>query len=423
MDAGFNLGELTDIGLALALGLLVGIQRGWSQRRLARGTRFAGIRTFGLLGLAGGIAGMLYASAPGPALILLAGTAALVVLGYRRTSEDARQVSGTASMVALITIASGFLVTAGERLIGTAIAVAMVLLLSMRSSLHRWVNRLNEKEVMAIARFAVIAMVILPLLPNRGMGPYDAWNPRQIWLVVVMVSGFSFAGYFATKLLGPSKGILATACAGSMVSSTAVTASLAAKMKQGDADQAILAGAVSAASVVMFIRVLLLVGVLAPFALGEFAILVAPAMLVSLGFAAWFLRNAKPAAPSEHPHEVKLRNPFDLGPAILLALLVMVFTAAARFTLLRFGDQGLSVVLALSGTIDVDSAIITMGSLPAGTIDAKTAGLVLAIPVALNTLFKSAIATSLGGWKEGKRGTLPLLATALTVAAAYFILR
>ena len=304
-----------------------------------------------------------------------------------------------------------------------AFPCSAVLLLAMRSSLHRWIDRLNEREVLAIARFAVIAMVILPLLPDRGMGPYNAWNPRQLWLVVVLVSGFSFAGYFATKLLGAAKGILATACAGSMVSSTAVTASLATKIKQGGQDTALFASAVSAASVVMFVRVLLLVGLLAPFALGEFALRVVPGLLVSLGFAAWYWRNAGTPARAEARHEVGLRNPFDLGPAILLALLVMVFTVAAHFTLARFGDRGLAAVLALSGTIDVDSAIITLGSLPGGTIDARTAGLVLAIPVTLNTVFKASIATSLGGWQQGKHGTLPLIAAALTVAGACALLR
>ena len=423
MITAFDQRQVTGMMLALALGLLVGIQRQWSQRKLPGGTRFAGVRTFGLLGLAGGIAGLLYQSAAGPAVVLLGAAAALVVIGYRRSSTDAKHISGTASVVGLITLAGGFLAGWGERLIATAIVVAMVLLLAMRSSLHRWIDRLNEREVLAIARFAVIAMVILPLLPDRGMGPYNAWNPRQLWLVVVLVSGFSFAGYFATKLLGAAKGILATACAGSMVSSTAVTASLATKIKQGGQDTALFASAVSAASVVMFVRVLLLVGLLAPFALGEFALRVVPGLLVSLGFAAWYWRNAGTPARAEARHEVGLRNPFDLGPAILLALLVMVFTVAAHFTLARFGDRGLAAVLALSGTIDVDSAIITLGSLPGGTIDARTAGLVLAIPVTLNTVFKASIATSLGGWQQGKHGTLPLIAAALTVAGACALLR
>lgn len=424
MTVNLDLQHLTGIGLAFGLGLLVGIQRGWSLRNFADGTRFAGIRTFGLLGLAGGIAGALYTHAQGPALILLAGAAALIVIGYRRMSSNEGQISGTASIVGLITLAAGFLAATGEYLLGTIIVVAMVVLLSMRSSLHQWVNHLSEKEMLAIARFAVVALVILPLLPDRDMGPFDAWNPRQLWLVVVMVSGFSFAGYFATKMFGPKQGEIAAACAGSMVSSTAVTAALAARMKQGDGNRAVQAGAISAASLVMFLRVLLLVALLAPFAFGSLALLLAPAGAVSFLFAAWYLRkdhSGGESGPDAEPHQPHLRNPFDLGPAFLLTALVMIFTVAARYARSHYGDQELAVVLAMSGTVDVDSAIITLGSLPAGAISAEIAGIVLAVPVILNTLFKAAIAVSLGGWRQGKHGALPLLASSAAIFLGWLV--
>ena len=419
MGIGFDTAQFIGIGLALGLGLLVGIQRGWALRDMAEGTRFAGIRTFGLLGLTGGIAGILYEPAPGPALIVLAASAGLVLLGYRRASREGNRVSGTTGMVALITIASGFIAAEGERLLGSTIVVAMVVLLSLRGRLHRLVNSLSEQEIMAIARFAVIALVILPLLPDRGYGPYSAWNPRQLWGVVVLVSGFSFAGYFGAKLLGPARGILAAAAAGSMVSSTAVTASVATRMKQGDNEPALLAAAISIASLVMFIRVLLLVTILAPFALAPFAKLVAAGMIVSFAASAWFLRQAPRGAP--HPrHDLPVRNPFDLGPAILLTALVMVFTLVAHWVLAQYGDRGLAAVLAISGTIDVDSAIITMGGLPKGTLTPEVAGAVLAVPVTLNTLFKASISVSIAR-RKGWNGTWPLVLAALAVVLSWLL--
>ncbi|MBS1239597.1 MAG: hypothetical protein H6R45_303, partial [Proteobacteria bacterium] len=147
MESALDTSHLIGVGLGLALGLLVGIQRGWALRDMAEGTRFAGVRTFGLLGLAGGIGGAVYAAAPGPAMVLLAASAALVVLGYRRASRGEAQISGTTSIVGLITIASGFVAASGERLLGTAIAVAMVVLLSLRGKLHGLVNSLSEKEI------------------------------------------------------------------------------------------------------------------------------------------------------------------------------------------------------------------------------------------------------------------------------------
>lgn len=407
---------LTGIAMALALGLLVGLQRGWALRERADGSRFAGIRTFALMGLAGGIAGVLYDHARGPATSLLAAAMVLVVLGYERVSRERGQVDGTSSVVALLTLASGFLVGSGERLAGTAVAVVMVLLLAMREQLHHWVNHLSKKEMLSIARFALIALVILPLLPDHPYGPYQAWNPRKLWMVVVLVSGFSFAGYFAARLLGPTRAVIATAAAGSMVSSTAVTASLATRMKEGTAQTPILAAGISAASAVMYLRVMALTAAIAPFALVSLVRLMVPGLLVSLAFAAWYLRKV-PQGPSSEPQgEVPMRNPFDLGPAFMLTLLVMVLTVAARWVLDRFGDRELALVLAVSGTVDVDSTIITMGGLPAGTLHHVSAALVLALSVMFNTLFKAFVSASVGGWTKGKHGALPLVASAVAVA-------
>jgi uncharacterized membrane protein (DUF4010 family) len=417
-----NTDHLIAGAMGLALGLLVGIQRGWAKREREEGSRFAGVRTFALIGLSGSIGGVLYGNAPGAAITLLAGTCALVIIGYARTADVLDRISGTSAIAALLTLASGFLAGRGEPLLGTSIAVVMVLLLAMRTQLHGWVERLSEKEVLGIARFAVIALVILPLLPDEALGPYDAWNPRKLWLVVVLVSGFSFAGYFAARVFGPTRGIIATAAAGSLVSSTAVTASLANKMKEGSEATMILAAGISVASSVMFLRALALVGLLAPTALPELARLLAPGLLVSLAITVWYLRRAVREDSGKAGHEVEMRNPFDIGPALLLTALVMALTVAAQWVLERYGDRGVAVVLAISGTVDVDSAIITMGNLLPGTLTPRMAGLTLAVPVVLNTVFKAIVASSVGGWRNGKHGTLPLLACALPVAIAWLLL-
>lgn len=421
MTDNFGSGHLVGIALSLALGLLAGVQRGWTLRRQEQGSRFAGIRTYALIGLAGGLAGVLYAHSRGPATAIVIAAAALIVTGYYRTSVRFGTVSGTSGIVGLLVLACGFLSGSGEQLLASAIAVVMVLLLAMREQLHGWIGRLSEAEVVSIARFALIAMVILPILPDAGYGPYDAWNPRQLWLVVVLVSGFSFAGYFGAKLLGPSRGIIATAAAGSMVSSTAVTASLAHRMRDGQSDQAILAAGVSVASVVMFLRVLTLTGVLAPFALIPLARLVAPAILASLIPAMWYLRRAR-NEPDAPPEQVSLRNPFDLWPALMLTALVMVLTVAARWVLDEYGNRGLAAVLAISGSVDVDSAIITMGGLPSGSLTPRMAGLILAVPVTLNSLFKAGVAVSVGGWEKGRQAAWPLVASATLVILACMLI-
>ncbi len=402
--------ELTAIGLALALGLLIGVQRGWASRGGKPGSRFAGIRTHALFGLAGGIAGALQIRAAGLATVLLAASAALVVLGYWRSTKGHASISGTASLTGLITLAAGFLAGSGDYALASALAGITVLVLSQRSRWHHWLRHIDEQEMMAIARFALIALVILPLLPDTPFGPYGAWRPRQLWLVVVLVSGFSFAGYAAVKLLGPARGVLATAAAGSMVSSTAVTASLAGKLREGSGDVMLLNAGVALASATMFLRVMLLTAALALFALPGFVKLAAPGMAISL-VACWLILRRRGAGGPTYDDEVKLRNPFDLGPAVLLMILTMALTLAARWVLERYGDAGLATVLAISGTADVDSAIITMGNLPPGTLTARVAALVLGLPVTLNTLFKTATLVSIAGWRKAWPGATAMLAS------------
>lgn len=404
------------IALGLAIGLLVGVQRGWVLRHVPDGSRFAGVRTYGLIGLAGGIAGAIHAIAQGPATVLLAASAALILFGYYRAIRPGN-VSGTASIAGLLTLACGFLAGIGEEVLGSVIGVAMVLLLTMRTRLHGWIGRLEEVEVLAIARLALISMVILPLLPDHGYGPYDAWNPRQLWLVVVLVSGLSFLGYFAGKLLGSAQGTIAMAAAGSVVSSTAVTAALASRAREASGQDPALNAGVCVASLVMMLRVVVLVAILAPFALAPLAWMIAPALIASGVPAAWHLRRLSTDG-QDGAEQLRLRNPFDLGPAIILALLVMVTTVAARWVLAYYGDAGLAVVLAVSGSVDVDSAIITLGTLPEGVIEPRIAAAVLCIPVILNSVLKAGLALSIGGWARARGMALPLAVTAIVLTLA-----
>lgn len=416
-----NYAELEAIALALALGLLVGVQRGWTARDAPAGSRFAGIRTFGLLGLAGGIAGALQPRAGGLAVVLLAASASLVVIGYWRSAARNDSISGTASVAGLLTLACGYMAGAGEFALASAASGIMLLVLALRTRLHGWLKTLDEQEVTAIARFALIALVILPLLPETAFGPYDAWRPRQLWLVVVMVSGFSFIGYFAAQHLGAARGVLVTAAAGSMVSSTAVTAALAARLRDGDGDPAILNAGVALASAVMFVRVMVLTGALAAFALPTLALFAVPGLAVSLLACGWQLRRRAGVAPASAA-SVALRNPLAFGPALLLMGLVMVTTVAANWMLARFGNAGLAVMLAITGAFDVDSAIITMGNLPGSPLRPAVAGLVLLSPIVLNSLFKAATALSIAGWTKAQGGAVALvLAATAAVAAVPFV--
>lgn len=411
-----NFDGLEYVALGLALGFLIGIERGWSSRSAIPGTRVAGIRTFALLGLTGAMCGAL---ATGVHIAVGAGlffaTAGLIVIGYRRSVVQGASVSATGAIAMLLTLGIGLLATTGQAVLASVSAAVMTLILSMREQLHGWVERLDKVELQAIARFALIALAILPLLPDRDMGPFDAWNPHQLWIMVVLVSGLSFIGYFVSKWLGPSRGIIATAAAGAMISSTAVTASLATRLRAGELETPSLIAGVAAASAVMFMRVLVMVAMLAPFALPWLAAVIGAPAMVSLLCMGWFLRRTRATGGGE----IAVRNPFAIWPALMLVGLVMLLSVVANAALLRFGDAGLATALAISGMIDVDSAIITMGSLPAGAIDGRTAGLVLSLPVLLNTLVKAVVAVSIAGWRAGWPAALPLI---LSAAAAFLAL-
>lgn len=405
------------IALALALGLLVGIERGWTMRAEAAGTRFAGIRTYGLLGLAGGLAGALQAQFAALATVLLAASAALVVLGYWRMTQRNPSVSGTASVVGLLTMACGFVAASGSFALASAAAGVMVLVLAMRRQLHGWVSALDEREVLAVAHFALISLVILPLLPDTPFGPYDAWRPRQLWLVVVLVCGFSLAGYVAARRLGASRGTLATAAAGAVVSSTAVTAALAGKLRDDEADPAVLNAGIALASAVMFARVMVLTGALAGFALPALAAWAVPGLLASV-VGMLILLSRRSGVAARQDGRMPLRNPFAIGPALILAALVMVLSVIARWVMERYGDAGLATVLALSGMVDVDSAIITMGNLPGGTLAPQLAALVLMPPILLNTAIKAFAAIGLAGWRKAWPGAAVLGASIIAALGA-----
>lgn len=417
---GLGPADLGALGTALALGLLVGVQRGWVQRKAAAGTRFAGVRTFGLFGLAGGIAGVVQQIAPPLAFVVLAAAGALVVLGYWRTSAPGGEsVSGTSGLAEVLTMACGYLAGLGALAVATVATGAIVAVLALRPVLHRLVRSFDEREMLAIGRFALIALVVLPLLPNDPLGPLGAWRPRQLWLVVVLVSGFSFAGYLAAKWMGPARGLLAMAASGSLVSSTAVTAAMAGRHRAAEDNADLLNSAIALASAVMFVRVMALTGGLAGFALPTLAMSAVPGMVVSLIAAAWLRRRAGALTSASAP--VTVRNPFDLKPALLMMAMVMAFTLAARWVLVRYGDRGLAVVLAITGTIDVDSAIITMGSLPGGTLSPRVAGLVLIPPVVLNSLFKAGVAVTVGGWRRAWPGAAALLASVVAVVVPVIV--
>lgn len=341
----------------------------------------AGLRTYALIGSAGGLAALLGTLLHPTAAILLAlATVTGLVVGYWR---DPAQRDATGFVAAIVALALGMLAGAGQPALAVAGAAVVTLLLATREQSHGLIGRLNQNDVHAFARYAVIAAAILPFLPNRSMGPLDAWNPFQLWLVVVLVTGFSFAGYIANRTVGARKGVLATALIGGAYSSTAVTASLSQQLARGEAGP--FTAGILLASAVMYLRVVILVAVLSPSTLPQFLIAVGPAALVGVitALVAW-----RRAPPAEEAATKAPGNPIELLPALAFVTIVAVAAVATRWAQARFGEAGIATSLFLTGSFDVDAAVVTLSGLPALAIDRQVAAIALAGTVAANMALK-----------------------------------
>lgn len=396
---------------ALAVGLLIGIERGWALRGEAAGMRVAGIRTFALLGLLGGLGGVL--AAEGYTIVagaLVAGAVGIALLGYWRVAERDGRPDATSAVAALITLALGFLAGAGAPQVAVAGATLVTLALALRAELHGLLSRLDVADIKALTRYAVIAGAVYPFLPEGRFGPYDAWDPRALWLVVIAVTGFSFAGYIANRLLGARSGTLATAVIGGAYSSTAVTYAFAQRLGGGHTGRAGNAGIVIA-SAVMYLRVLILVAVLAQPVLLPFAMTTAPALLATAAMAIWLYRSAEPRGAPAPPH-----NPIALLPALSFVVFVALAAVAARWGEARFGEAGIAVLLLIMGTMDVDAAIVTAGGFEPGTIAPQSAALALSGTILANMAVK--LGATLAYGRGAARSAALALAASMAILAA-----
>ncbi|MXO59764.1 DUF4010 domain-containing protein [Altererythrobacter salegens] len=400
-----------DLALSLAVavtaGLLVGIERGWRQRDEAEGMRVAGIRTFTLIGAIGGIIGVLGLTySVLLAAILLAGALALLLSAFLRGRTEKEKRDATTMVAALLTLCIGLLAGAGYAALAMASAAFVTLVLALRRQTQGFLAALSEQELRAIARFAVIAGGVLPFLPDANYGPYDAWNPFRLWLVVVLVTGFSIAGYVAARLVGQKRGTLTMAVIGGAYSSTAVTAAFAGRLKEGDAGP--FATGIALASGVMYLRVMLLAVILAPRVALEFAEVLGPPAIVAFAVVALVWRSEREATGTATELSKK---PFEIVPALTFLLLVAAASLLVRWAQVEYGEMGSAVSLFLAGSFDVDAALVAYSTLPSDSVPLETAALALAGTVAVNMAFKAAIVVANAGWTAGRKASLALCAS------------
>jgi len=400
---------------ALACGLLIGIERGWKLREEEPGSRVAGIRTFSMLGLASGIAGLIGVTGyPFVASAIVIGAVAVMVTAYSRELQN--QHDSTSAVAAIATIAIGFLAGSGNPALAIASAAVGVALLALRTELHGFVEKLDQEDVKALARYAVIACAILPFLPSGHYGPLGAWNPQKLWLVVVLVTGFSFLGYVANRIFGERHGTIATALIGGAYSSTAVTQSLAQRLGREERAGAEPAG-IALATAVMYLRVALLVAILSTRVFVPLTIILLPATLVAW-LAGWWLYRRAPRHEGPSPPG----NPIAILPALGFVAFVAIAAVAARWAAGRFGEMGIAVLLLIVGSTDVDTAIITLGGLPAVAISPLLAAIAIAGTIIVNMAVKIGITLVYArrkGWSAAAAMSLSVVVLVASIGVAW----
>ncbi|BCX81043.1 hypothetical protein MIT9_P0621 [Methylomarinovum caldicuralii] len=387
--------------IALALGFLIGLERGWSKRELEPGRRIAGIRTFGLIALLGALT-MLLARESSLWVITLAfaGLGVLIAAVTYVEAQKTGEYGITTEVAAFIAFVLGALTMTPHVKLAAAAAVITTIVLGTKPVLHAWIRRLSPEELQAVFKLLLISVVLLPILPNRTFDPWNALNPYEIWWMVVLISAISFLGYFAIKIAGPGRGVLLTGLLGGLVSSTAVTLNLSRLARLQPGSERLLAGGIVIASTTMFVRILIVTLLLRPL-LTEYLAAPLLAMTAAGYLGTWQLVRRRDGQAAVSGAQSGLRNPFELDTALGFGLFLAFILWLTQVLRQWIGEAGVYLTAVLSGLTDVDAITLSLTRLaedPA-LLAVAVRGILLAAVV--NTLVKGGMAAVIGGWRLG----------------------
>lgn len=391
---------LLRLAVALAIGLLIGLERGWRQRDEGEGERTAGLRTYTLSALLGALSAVL-ANLTNPIFLGLSFLG--FALGFSAFSwleaKAERNFSVTGVVAGLLTFSLGAYAVLGNLQIAIASGVTITLILALKQPLHSWVRQLTWLEIRSVLILLAMTFLALPLLPNRPVDPWGAINPSEIWLLAIIIAAISFSGYIAIRIMGSQAGVALAAIAGGLASSTATTMTLARMAREHPVASQLLSGGILLSGVVMVARVLAVAAAINPTLLIPLAWPLGTAGLVLIATAALlFLVHGR--GSDEHP-ELKIRNPFDLGMALKLAGLIALISLLTKWIGTSLGEAGLAVLAAVSGIADVDAITLSLARLSRDGLSTEAAVASIGIAVAVNTAIKAVMAFSLGTAKAG----------------------
>ncbi|MHA2705966.1 MgtC/SapB family protein [Vibrio owensii] len=404
--------------IALLLGAIVGTQRGWVMRNSVEGSRVAGIRTFSLVGLLGGLVGIL-ANLYTPlllgfALIALVILACIAFVIQQKKSEDI-SITGVVSLV--ITFVLGSLAVSGEAVLAAAAAVITAVVLDNKKELHQALQRLQEYELDAALRLLLISIVLLPLLPNQAYGPWKALNPYEIWWMVVLIASISFVGYFAIKIGGAKRGILFTSVFAGLSSSTALTLQFSHLSREQANISPLLASGILLSCGTMFPRLLIVLSVINP----QLVTLLGPIVLVmmaALYLPAWWIWRRSEVEQIEQPN--KQTNPLALQSALFFGVVLAVIMLLSHALSDLFGSAGVLILSALSGITDVDAISLALGRQSTQTLSVETAALGILIAASVNTVVKMGMVVAIGD-KALWRRVAPVMVGCVLSGAILFL--
>jgi uncharacterized membrane protein (DUF4010 family) len=399
------------LALALAAGLLIGLEREQSRPTVEAPRGFlGGIRTFPLVALLGAVS-VLLSKQVGPWALAVAGLGVATLLTISHQRDAAAGHPGlTSEIAALLTFALGGLAMADGAVpdlkrrifVVASLAVVTTMLLSTKAQLREFTTRVSKVDVIATLKFLVVAVVVLPILPDEPLGPYGALNPYRIGFMVLLIAGIGFVGYVTMRLWGEGRGLLVTGAVGGLVSSTAVTLASAARAKQSPELAGISSLAVVIASTIMFVRVLVAVFVVERTLFFKLLPPLGAMGVTGLGLCAFFYFRQQRGKPSGS--SVELTNPFELSSALKFGAFFLVILVVSRWATETFGAGGSYVTGVLAGLTDVDAITLSMTNLlKTGQVELVVAERTVVLACASNTLVKGILSLVLGGVAFGKR--------------------
>ncbi|WP_434479266.1 MgtC/SapB family protein [Gemmatimonas sp.] len=400
-----------DLLVAALVGMAVGVEREWSGHTAGPDGRFAGARTFALLGAIGGFAGwFLRIDQPVLAAILAAAGATFPVVAYWSTMRrDGTTADGTTEVVAVLVVALGMASGLGHRTPAAAAAAITVVLLAEKSRVQNTLRRVDAHEMRAAIQFAVLALVILPVLPDAAYGPYDAFRPRQLWVVVLVFSALNFAGYIARRLIGETRGLGVTGLLGGLVSSTAVALTFSRRSREEPQLALPLALGVVAACTVLVPRLFVIITMLRP----ELAVATIPVLLPALvagvgvmAFVLWKERDTRPDTVeqtlADKPPTGAARgngigsNPLGLASSLQMAVAFQAVLFAIAWVQRNAGDTGVLASATLLGLTDMDALTVSMTRFANAPGNQRIAAAAIGVGMLANTALKSALVLTIG---------------------------